>query len=970
MAENPNENIRWLIRTDSDQQIGPYSTETVLRMIRDGNLFGTEKIKRYPDGTWTKISKHIDFYDQLLEVLEKVKSTPRPSRNLDDYTVFNGEPSKNSISEMPKEDLPEVDTNETLPVIEDFDRTQVFISQKKVSESSPANEETVVRALERENESSLTERSGTQVTRVRNLGKTSRKNETGNRKNQRAVRMAASAIAIIIMGIVAIFIIDRPASVRSGRMHLLYPKNGVAALEPDKIKSSFKSAIEDFEKSTYEDSLQAQNKLVMVIEGSPKNVEARGSLCLVYKELWPFVLQDSQDMESLFNLAKSTRAIDPTGINSIYCEVVKLMTLGKNKEARGIVDYALNMSQYSTAPVLYQLKAELLAIEDDFRSASLYADKARNLWPEWIGPQLAMAYYDSLNNNLTSAIASLQAILKIYPSYKPAQIQLGSILFRNFKKIDEAFSLLSSAVASKKTVTNIELAQAHFYLSLISAERRDTKQAKEHAQLAFKLNPSDSNIKELYSKLGGHSNIDQSGIGYADLMFLADQHLRSGNCLVAQAEFKAAFELDPSNGVAAMKAGQCLWQINQTAEAINWLRKAVAADSSLISAYVLLADYLSQRYEYATAIEALNKAAQKASNHHEVLRGFGLVEYRRNNFKDAIGFLKRANQIFENDIETLISLAEAYLGDRNYSDAQKASVRAIEIDSSNVEAQVIYSKVLTQFQGIDAGELYLKELIKKYSYTIQYRMALAELLLSQERASSAQPIFQQILQAEPKNKKALIGLGQAFQAQGLFDKALKNFLTASIYDPSDAEGLMRAGILYLESQKYSNAISQFKRAQSVNPLYPRINYYMGRAYYNAGEFESALQAALAERKINPNIADSYILAAEVYSASRQFQKCAAEYQQAIKLRPQGADLYVRIAKCYRQSGSAEIAESMLSIAAGQESGNPDIYKEQGAIFEVKGDARAAMESYNKYLTLSPNAPDKREIENRILNLGK
>ena len=74
-------------------------------------------------------------------------------------------------------------------------------------------------------------------------------------------------------------------------------------------------------------------------------------------------------------------------------------------------------------------------------------------------------------------------------------------------------------------------------------------------------------------------------------------------------------------------------------------------------------------------------------------------------------------------------------------------------------------------------------------------------------------------------------------------------------------------------------------------------------------------------------------------------------------------------KRQRQGGSADIAKSMLNIAASQESGLPEIYREQGAIYEIEGDIRAAVQAYNKYLALSPNAPDRREIEGKIISIS-
>jgi Flp pilus assembly protein TadD len=60
---------------------------------------------------------------------------------------------------------------------------------------------------------------------------------------------------------------------------------------------------------------------------------------------------------------------------------------------------------------------------------------------------------------------------------------------------------------------------------------------------------------------------------------------------------------------------------------------------------------------------------------------------------------------------------------------------------------------------------------------------------------------------------------------------------------------------------------------------------------------------------------------------------------------------------------------MLSLAQARESGYAEIYREQGAIYELKGDARSAAQAYNKYIGLSPNAPDRAEIEGKISRLG-
>ncbi len=144
-----------------------------------------------------------------------------------------------------------------------------------------------------------------------------------------------------------------------------------------------------------------------------------------------------------------------------------------------------------------------------------------------------------------------------------------------------------------------------------------------------------------------------------ELLYLGDQYVRQGDFLAAQAEFKAAFEIDPKNGTAAMKAAKSLWQLNQSFEAIEWLNKAIKAEPKLISAYVLQADYMSQRFDFFGAMQALTNATRIAPGNYEVLRGLALMEFRKNNMMGAVNYAMRAAKVYDGDIDTFILLSKA-----------------------------------------------------------------------------------------------------------------------------------------------------------------------------------------------------------------------------------------------------------------------------------------------------------------------
>ena len=100
-----------------------------------------------------------------------------------------------------------------------------------------------------------------------------------------------------------------------------------------------------------------------------------------------------------------------------------------------------------------------------------------------------------------------------------------------------------------------------------------------------------------------------------------------------------------------------------------------------------------------------------------------------------------------------------------------------------------------------------------------------------------------------------------------------------------------------------------------------------------------------------------------------YSKAVEQLQQALKLKQQKAPVYILLARAQRLSHNFDVALTMLRMAAGTESGNPDLYKERGAVYEMKNQNAEAVEAYKEYLQLSPGAPDAKLIQATIQRLG-
>jgi tetratricopeptide (TPR) repeat protein len=305
-----------------------------------------------------------------------------------------------------------------------------------------------------------------------------------------------------------------------------------------------------------------------------------------------------------------------------------------------------------------------------------------------------------------------------------------------------------------------------------------------------------------------------------------------------------------------------------------------------------------------------------------------------------------------------------------HTKALSSASKAVELDISNRDAQIALAEAIFDTQGATSSIAYLSRLTEVYPRVAEYRLALGQAYARNENFSQAEVIFEQAVSLEDKPKRALIELAKVSQRQQKYEAAVTHFFKAAALDPADVEALFLVGAMYLELKKPTNAKTQFLRVLNVNKNYPRVYYYLGRAALEAGDLVEAVELAKQEAVRNPNLADSYILLAEIYDQQKQFGPCAGEYQKAVKLRPKDTDIYIKMAACHRKNNNYEAAMSIIGIAGQQESGNAEVWKELGQIYEMKGEKVRAIEAYQQYLVLAPNAADAMQIQQRVSSLSQ
>jgi tetratricopeptide (TPR) repeat protein len=983
----------WIVRDRDGKIYGPFNTDQVLVQIDRGYFMGGEDVALYPGGKWIPISNAPEFYDRLLDALSQESADKAAEKNPD-----RRRPDR---------------TNHKNPGGQNDDRSGMGQNQKPGSPGSaginggtgaagtgasgaktaktgtPGNALAVTRPsapIEIQNNLPAIAGGGKQnqylpaVIELTDLKKLENLEDEADEEKRSPL-----PVILVLLGLAAAAVvffqeeIFGPAQTTAGRIRLIAPRKNQAEMPIEKIKDKYRRAIAAFQTDLFSGYQRAQSELVEVVEGLPKDpekaaetVEVYSTLCLSYRELWPYSYQDAQDMKVLREVLQDAKRLDPAGLHGATCEAVQLLLAGRYREADQLA--ASRLEEEGQAPVLFEMRADAYLSVRDNSNAAIYFERARLLWPAWQKIAVGEARARARTKNFGQAMTLYRGVIQQVPPHPVAKIELGLIEFKEFDKQDQAIQLLSSALNGDEKIPRTVESAGWLGMAEIALRRNQRKLATEHARKAYGLNTGSVEARDFLSKLAGEAEVKGTKVAARELVFLGDQHAKSGDCFQAQAEYKAAFDAEPKNGVAAMKAGKCLWQLNQSGEAIEWMKKAINAEPKLSAAYVELADYYALRYDYQSAFKILQRIQQQQPNNYEVMRGYAQVELRRNNFEGAVQYGNRALKLYGTDLETFLLMAKAHFGLKQLAEAQSFAQKTLEIDGGNVEAHSLLGKIEAGIRGVEQGAAYLTKLMNQIVLSrgaavppaaIAYRVALAEIYMYDDKLPEAEQAARQAVSLDPNSKEALVTLGRILQGQAKVRDSLEMYLKAAVLDPADADPIFYAGHVYIEVGKFADAIAQFQRVLKVNSRYPRAHASLGRAYLRQNQFQEALNEAKNERDMNPELGEAYLLAGDAFYGLRQYSNCTSEYQKATSKGAKNANILVKMARCARLSGSSESAQSYLREAQSLESGNPEVYKEQGALFHTKGQADEAIAAYDTYLRLVPSADDKAEIEDRI-----
>tara|TARA_B100001287_G_C22680610_1_gene530142 strand:+ start:903 stop:2033 length:1131 start_codon:yes stop_codon:yes gene_type:complete len=303
----------------------------------------------------------------------------------------------------------------------------------------------------------------------------------------------------------------------------------------------------------------------------------------------------------------------------------------------------------------------------------------------------------------------------------------------------------------------------------------------------------------------------------------------------------------------------------------------------------------------------------------------------------------RLNQILgvaPNNFQALLESATLALEHYDYALAYSDAAKAFRIDSSNIRARMMYALAI-----INQGNRTVSDISRAQSY------------------------LQIVVDSDPKNSKAMVGLANTYALQQDFDEAefwiekvlaenpkffdahvlkgsMYKVLSAALSGEDGSQSLTRA---YMDS-----AINTYARVSQYYPDKPEIYIELGILFQQSND-ERCVDHFYSAVQLEPENIDYKYALAYAYGLFGQERLAMQVYDEMQKLDSLYSEAYCQMGQIYQKKyGELDSALNMYREVIAIDPNHIDAYVNMGVIYAQKKDYIRALKSYSKALSIKPD----------------
>jgi tetratricopeptide (TPR) repeat protein len=298
----------------------------------------------------------------------------------------------------------------------------------------------------------------------------------------------------------------------------------------------------------------------------------------------------------------------------------------------------------------------------------------------------------------------------------------------------------------------------------------------------------------------------------------------------------ASAQAAPAEFVQARK----LLQEGKSDEAIAQLQTLEARDPAMKGLALELGAAYYKKGDYPKAIDYLKKATAADPANEEANQLLGLSDYLVGHPADAIPLLEKVQGWYSRaNVDASYILGICYIQTRNYDQARKSFGKMFDVPGDSAAAYLFTARMLLRQEYDPIAEEYAQKAAALDPKLPLVHFLLGELYLYKSRVPEAITEFQKELAINPAHAATYYKLADAYSRVQRFEDA-ERVLQRSIWlDATSTGPYILMGKVLEKKGEFDLAVRALQRAATMDPNNPTTHHLLGQAYRDMGKKEEA-----------------------------------------------------------------------------------------------------------------------------------
>jgi len=298
----------------------------------------------------------------------------------------------------------------------------------------------------------------------------------------------------------------------------------------------------------------------------------------------------------------------------------------------------------------------------------------------------------------------------------------------------------------------------------------------------------------------------------------------------------------------------------------------------------------------------------------DAIRQSGLAHYHLGDFRKAVPFLLKCEELEPENTEVRIKLGTLYLWGRRLKKARAEASYVLERHPDNFDALLLLADTAFAPEQLDDMLARLQSVAARFEDRALFHIALGNIHLRKKDMAAAEAAYNKAVAADATSPEAHLALGQIYKVQGDRSRAEQEYKTAADLSSPNSRAWIKWASFKQEAGEVEEAKTILERIVQENPDSLPALVRLARIAYTEKRHDDCINLVDRVLKKQPAHFEAMLLHAAVRLARRETDQAIDEYERLAARYPKVAQLSYQLALAQVQKGRIRKAIDELNKA--------------------------------------------------------